>query len=201
LTQENEAAEAELAELKLESEKQVAVVQASLEEMTRLRARLDSASKALLESQNEWVNMSTELIKKMDEANSLAVQVTSYQTMAAQLAKDYQNAMEVLRIHGLPADPALFTQRPPAGIQGVVTEVRPLGNVEVSVGSDSGLVKGHQLDVVRERDGRSVYVGKIEITSTAADRASAKVMPAFRGGVVQLGDVVTYIDVDTVVAH
>ena len=201
MTAENDEAEKKLAELELKLEDQVAVVQASLDTAERLRARLDGASKALLESQNEWVAMSTELIKKMDEANSLAMQLTNTQTMAAQLAKDYKNAVEVLRIHGLKDDPALYSKQPPAGVRGNITAVRQDGNVQISIGSDSGLVKGHQLDVIRERNGIPSYIGKIEITNTTQDQASAAIMREFRQGTIQIGDVVTYIEIGAVAVH
>jgi hypothetical protein len=146
------------------------------------------------------VDKSTELSIKIDEAHSLALQLATYQSMCAQLAKDYADAMEVIRKHGLVPDPALYTRKPPAGIRGTVTEVR--GKIiEISVGSDSGLVRGHQLDVVRNRDGRSSYVGKVETTETAPDRAVAIVMPEFRRGIVQRGDEITYIEVTELTAH
>jgi len=201
LSQDNDEARDELAGLKEELAKQVAAVQASHETAERLRIQLDGQSKALLESQKEWMSMSTELIKKSDEANSLAIQLTTFQEKAAQLAKDYRDVVEVLRLHGLSPDPALYSKHPPVGIQGTVTEIRPGGTIEISIGADSGLVKGHQLDIVRNLEGRSVYIGKIEVVSTAADRAVARVMPEFRKGVVRRGDDVTYIEVNELVAH
>ena len=158
-------------------------------------------NKTLFDAQNDWVIMSTQLIKKGDEAHSLALQLATYQSICAQLAKDYADAMEVLRIHGQTPDPALYTRKPPAGIHGFVTEVRPRGIVEISVGTDSGLVKGHQLDVVRNRDGRSSYIGKIEIAETMPDRAVANVMPEFRRGTVQRDDEIIYIEVNELTAH
>ena len=191
----------EIADLQENLLKQTLAVQSAHETAERLRIRLDGANKALTDSQNDWVDMSTQLIKKTDEAHSLALQVTTYQSVSAQLAKDHADAIEVLRKHGLSAAPELYSHLPPAGIHGIVTEVRPKGIIEVSIGSDSGLVKGHQLDVIRDRDGRSSYVGKIEITETASDRAVAKVMPEFRRGVVQRGDEITYIEVNELTAH
>jgi len=186
-------------EMKLKA--QVAAVQTAADMAEALRTRLDGTSKALLDAQKDWNEMSTQLSKKVDEAHDLAIQVASYQSTGAQLAKDYRDVVEVLRKHGLSADPELYSKQPPAGVQGMVTEVRPGGIVEISIGSDSGIVKGHQLDIVRDRGNRSSYIGKIEITQTAADCAVAKVMPEFRRGVVQREDAVTYIDVNTIATH
>jgi len=201
LTQDIELARNEEAQLREERDLAKTIAESSLIEVQALRVRFDGASQALSESTQQWMEMSTELTKKMDESHGLGIQLANYQAIAAQLAKDYRDAMEVLRKHGLSADPALYTQLPPAGIHGAVTEVRQGGNVEISIGQDSGLVRGHQLDVVRSRDGRSIYVGKIEIMNTAPDRSAARVMPEFRRGVVQPGDEVMYIDVQTLIAH
>jgi len=201
LTEENDAAKVKLAELEQERVQAVAAVQTSQETAERLRLRLDGVSKALLDSQNDWVSMSTELVKMTDEAHGLAIDLANYQSTAVRLAEDYQKAMEVLRIHGLVPEPTVYSTQPPAGIRGVVTEIRPGGNVELSIGSDSGLVKGHQLDVICNREGRSSYVGKIEVTHSVADRAVARVMPEFRRGSVQTGDEVMYIEVNELVAH
>lgn len=202
LVQENRDAQDTLVGLKTQLDDQIAVVGRVSEETQQLRSRLEKANESLLAAQYDWVTMSTELVRKMDEAHSLAIQVVNYQSVGAQLAKDYRDAVDVLRSLGITtADMALLASQPPAGIRGTVTEVRPGGVVEISIGQDSGIVKGHQLDIVRHREGRSSYIGKIEITNVVADRAVARVMPEFRKGVVQRDDEVTYIDVNEVVAH
>ena len=201
LSQDNDVKELELAGLKEELTQQVATVERVVGMSETLRGRLDGTSKELLAAQRDWAEKTTELTKKTEEAHSLAVLLASYQTTSAQLAQDYRDVVEVLRIHGLSADPELYSRQPPSGIHGIVTEVRPIGTVEISIGSDSGLVRGHQLDVIRNREGRSTYVGKIEIVQTAADRAVAKVLPDFRRGVIRQDDEVTYIDLNTVVVH
>ena len=193
-TQDIQDSEVKLSELKQELRVAVAAVQASHETAQTLRERLDGLSKAVHEAQNQWAEMYTDLIKEMDKSHGLSIQVANYQETAAKLADDYRKIMEVVRMHGLSPDPALYPTLPPSGILGSVTEVRLRGMVGISIGSDSGLVKGHQLDVFRNREGRSAYIGKIEIIDTAADRAVARVMPEFRKGVVQLGDEVTYLE-------
>ena len=201
LANNNEEVKVEIVKLRAELAEQVAAVRDAHDAKEKLQARLDGASKAYFDAQNDWVDMSTQLTKKIDESHSLALQIADYQVTCAQLAKDYANVMEVLRIHNLLDDPAQYSRKPPGNIRGVISEVRPRGVVEISVGSDSGLSKGHQLDVVRNRDGRSSYIGKIEITQTAPDRAVANVMPEFRRGVVQRDDEIMYIEVNELTAH
>ena len=201
LTDDNTQAQKNITELNVQLAERIKTAELSLNELNALRTRLDGISKALFDSQNEWVDMSTQLTKKIDEAHGLALQLATYQSVCAQLAEDYKKAVEVLRKHGLSPDPELYASRPPAGIHGTVTEVRPRGIVELSIGSDSGLVKGHQLDVVRNRGGSSSYIGKVEITETAPDRAVARFMPEFSRGIVQRDDEVTYIEVNEITAR
>ena len=201
LERDNDEARIQLTDLEAKRTTEVAATQAALAEAEAFRTQLDETSKRLYEAQSGWLSMSTELGKKVDEAHSLAIQLDSFRSTSTQLAKDYRDAVEVLRIFNKQPNPALYAKHPPAGVQGVVTEVRDRGVVEISIGSDSGLSKGHQLDIVRNREGRSSYVGKIEITNTAADRAAAQVMPEFRRGVVQRGDEVMYIEVNELVAQ
>ena len=199
LTRDNETAELEVTRLRLEEAGKRAEVEAALEALEHARIRLAGESEALHLAHTEWVEMSTNLVREKDRAHSLAIQVANLQSTAARLADDYRKAIEVLRLFGLQPDPALYPRTPPAEIRGVVTETRPGGWIEISVGTDSGLARGHQLDVVRNRDGRSVLVGKIEITDPIADRATARVMPEFNLGVVQRGDEVMYIAVSGMV--
>ena len=201
LTQENEEAKREVARLmEEEAEKRAQVATANLN-IQLLREQLEGVTGALRDAQIEWMEMSTELVRQMDEAHGLAIQLTNYRTTASNLAEEFRSAMEVLRLFGLQPDPALYPAMPPAGVRGVITEVRqPGGWVEISIGTDSGLARGHQLDVVRTIDGRTVLVGKIEVVDPIADRASARIIPEFRLGVVQRGDEVKYIQVSGMIA-
>jgi hypothetical protein len=56
--------------------------------------------------------------------------------------------------------------------------------LEISIGSDDGLRKGHKLEVYR---GRS-YLGRIEIREVAPDRAVAVILKDYRKGPIKKGD-------------
>ncbi|MDR0521958.1 MAG: hypothetical protein LBH00_08935 [Planctomycetaceae bacterium] len=200
LLKENTELVAENAELQKNLQNEVAATAAAHETLGRLRDRLDGASAALFKAQQQWSAMASELVQTIDQVHSYALQVTTYQSVSAQLAKDYRNVVEVLKKHNLKPEPSIYSGQPPAGICGIITVVRPKGMVEISVGSDSGIAKGHQLDVVRNREGRSAYVGKVEVIETAPDKAVAKVLADYRRGTVQVADEVQYIDVNEIAA-
>lgn len=74
-------------------------------------------------------------------------------------------------------------------VDGVVLVVRK-DLVEISIGSDDGLRKGHRLDVYRE----STYLGRVAVRRTAPDRAVAEIIPAFHKGQIRKGDVVRTVN-------
>jgi Ca-activated chloride channel family protein len=74
-----------------------------------------------------------------------------------------------------------------SGLQGVVLAATP-DNVEISIGSDDGVLVGHQLEVYRTAGGSNTYLGKIEVIKTSPDQAVCKVLPQFRKGVIEASD-------------
>jgi hypothetical protein len=194
ITKENKQYKEELTQLNEEKEQGIASVKLSHESMQSLRAEVDGLRKDLRKAQEDWAKLNTDLVSKTDEAHNLALQLTNYRSVGEKLLQDYRDAVDVLKKHGLQPRPELYTGIPPKGIQGTVTEVRPKGWLEISIGEDSGLIRGHELDVVRNIDGRSSYIGKIKVERTEADRAVATILPEFRRGTVQRGDSVEFIN-------
>jgi hypothetical protein len=88
---------------------------------------------------------------------------------------------------------------PPPPVEGLVQEVRKDQTnrtkwVHVSVGSDDGLVVGHEMDVYRTADqnnGRAKYLGRIRIWSVEPDEAVGLVIEAAKTGIIEVGDNVT----------
>ena len=60
--------------------------------------------------------------------------------------------------------------------------------MEISIGADDGLLKGHKMEVVRMGGGASVYVGRIEVMRTTPDRAVCRVIPDMLKSPIQRGD-------------
>lgn len=89
---------------------------------------------------------------------------------------------DVLRRHNLtefePAEAAVLQ------IDGVVTAVGERDLIEISLGSDEGLKRGHTLEVFRG----NTYLGRVLIRETWPDRAVAQIIPEFRKGIIRKGD-------------
>ncbi|HAH47344.1 hypothetical protein [Gimesia sp.] len=97
-----------------------------------------------------------------------------------------------------PQDPAIAgMQSPPPAVEGLIINTKKDKRngtrfVEVSLGSDDGLSKGHQLFVYRfgtEANGnRPKYLGKIELVYVDPDKAVGTVIDAAKNGVIEKGD-------------
>jgi septal ring factor EnvC (AmiA/AmiB activator) len=99
----------------------------------------------------------------------------------------------LLRQNGLSDDIAQIKgiQSPPP-VQGEVSRVDPTNRrVEMTIGSDDGLVKGHELFIFRTSP-RAEYVGKILIVSVDPDQAVGKVIGnTYQGKKIKEGDIVS----------
>jgi len=80
----------------------------------------------------------------------------------------------------------------PPPVQGEVTRVDPSNrSIEMSIGSDDGLVAGHELYVFRTSP-RPEYVGKISVVSADPDQAVGKVVGhTYQGKKIKEGDIVS----------
>ncbi len=74
--------------------------------------------------------------------------------------------------------------RIPPPVKGEVVAVGEKNLVEISIGSDDGILSGHQLDVYR----KGAYLGKVTVLKTSPDRAVAEIIPDFKRGTIRKGD-------------
>lgn len=72
-------------------------------------------------------------------------------------------------------------------VNGQVTAIRD-GLIEVSIGADEGLQKGHTLKIFRINGSVGSYLASIEIIDTGTDRAVGRVVPGTREGIIRKGD-------------
>ena len=105
----------------------------------------------------------------------------------ADVSKDLAKARDALRYFKINENSDYRGKAPPQ-IDGVVTAAVEHGLVEVSLGSDMGLRKGHLLEVYRSSGGQSTYVGRIEVVQTGPDKSVCKIDPKFQNSNVMVGD-------------
>jgi peptidoglycan hydrolase CwlO-like protein len=146
-----------------------AALAAKQEEVLKLRAEI-------LQAQRDRDEYFKGIVKATDQMHQTANEVARLRNLNVQLTEQLATAMEVLRKFGLKSEPRLYEGMPP-DVQGLVLAAGSDGLVEISIGSDDGLLKGHRLDVYRIGGGATSYVGKIEVIRTAPERAVCKVLP------------------------
>ncbi len=123
-----------------------------------------------------------------DQVNSLANECSRLKKLSQNLVDQLTKARECLHYFKLNEGADYKAKEPPTGLQGEVTGVPRADLVEVSVGADDGLRKGHKLEVVRVGGGVVSYVGRIEVMETSPDRAVCRPDPAMLRSPIQKGD-------------
>ena len=76
-------------------------------------------------------------------------------------------------------------------VSGRVLAVAGGQTVELSIGKDDGLRKGHQLAVFRNQHGENRYMGRVEVVNLWPDRAVATILPKYLEGAIRTGDSVS----------
>ena len=196
-----ETEKAELERQRDEQQKEIAtLVQSETDAVAALQATQE-AEKAL---RDDVVALRDEIKKAQEDRDTYFDQVVTltdqlhqganeYRTLRSRvdtLAADLAKANEVLRKHGLEPEPTLYTGVPPI-VDGVVMSAGENGMVEISIGRDDGLMKGHKLEVVRQAGGVSTYLGRVEVMETAPDKSVCKILPEFLQRPIQRNDRVT----------
>ncbi len=155
-------------------------------------AKLQRAeNKALHESRDNLLVQTRNLEKQLFVAD--AAQKTMVERHNQTLSR-LAFVEEYLRRKGLDADPKEIAGKdaPPPIVEGLVLNTKKGDRdatdfVEISLGSDDGLLKGHDLFVFRT-DGETKFLGKIRIVYVTPDRAVGTVVEKARNGVIQKGD-------------
>lgn len=149
-----------------------------------------SVNKTLRDSRNELAEQVRSLEDKL-----WGIELQQKQMIARheRLLRENEDLKSYLRQQGLEYDPALLTSRSaPPSIDGRVLDARRADKsrneyVEVSLGSDDGLLEGHELFAYRD----DKYLGKIRIVYTDPDRAVGVIVEKAKNTKIERGDHVT----------
>lgn len=76
-------------------------------------------------------------------------------------------------------------------VEGLVVTEPASGQIEISLGADMGIGKGHSLEVYRTGPGGTAYVGRVVVSETKPDRAVCRIVPEFQKNPILKGDRVT----------
>lgn len=160
------------------SEKQKAL-DAKLAEITLLREQLN-------EAYTDRDKQFTDAVKTTDELNRSVAELNRLKAQHVELAEQVAKAKLVLDRNGLDINTPV-DQIPPK-VDGLVLSSNARGRVEISLGSDEGLAKGHELIVYRLSGTDSKFLGKIRVLQTWTDRSVAQVIPEYKVAPIERDD-------------
>jgi hypothetical protein len=145
------------------------------EENAQLRVLLNEAQQARDQKFDEVVRLT-------DRMNELQGMREDLEERRMQLVDQIARMKLVLDRNGL--DEFTPVVDIPPTVDGVVTAVGDKDLIEISIGSDDGLRKGHALEVFRQNS----YLGRVVVQHTEPDRAVAKILREYRKGTIKKGD-------------
>jgi hypothetical protein len=164
-----------------------AALNATQKNCTDYRAQLEKMRTDLLNAQQDRDKIWTDLVNRTDELNSAANERDEFRRQLADSAKDLASAKECLRYFDINMNSDYKNANPPK-VDGVVTGVLDSGVIEISLGSDQGIRKGHLLQLYRVNGGQSVYVGRVEVVKTDPSRSACKIDPKYQNSNVMVND-------------
>jgi hypothetical protein len=140
--------------------------------------------------------------KLEDEVRSLQLDFDAAKQKNRELLARTSILQQALEAAGISSDVNELASRnsPPPPVEGIIEEVKASKRqgaselVTVSLGSDMGLKKGHEMTVYRtglKGGQRPKFLAKIKIVNTYPDKAVGEVIEGSRNGVIQKGDNVT----------
>ncbi len=166
----------------------IATLKTTQENEGALRAEVVGLREQHRQAEEDRDKFFAEVVKLTDELHQMRNDYDMLRQRNFDLADQLTDAKRVLTKFDLEPVPAIYEDVPDR-VESVVLEVGAEGLVEIKIGSDDGLLKGHRLDAYRQ-DG-SAYLGRIEVIDTWPDRAVCKILPEFRRGLIQGGDIVS----------
>ncbi len=141
----------------------------------------ETLRKQIVEAREDRNQLYGRLVKTIDEYNRLQGMFQSLDERRQQLASDYTSAKEKLDI--LNIKPTTLIEAPPA-VNGQILAVSTSGSVEVSLGRDDGMREGFTLEVTRSGQ----YLGRLKLTTVAADKSVAQILTGHQRGFIREGD-------------
>lgn len=141
------------------------------------------------------------LVAAEDSIYNLNIERTNLISKNKSLVEEVSFLKKVVRTHNLETDPRVYAAQtdPPPVMEGLVLNAAEnkrgsVDLVEISLGSDDGLVKGHKLFVYRSglQPGEDPkYLGQIELVYVDSDQAVGMVIEKAKNGIIKKGDNVT----------
>jgi hypothetical protein len=178
------------AELEKQTRDAVAAMTATQKNATDCRQERDKMRTLLAQAQLDRDKHFGEVVRLTNELNEAVNEKELLRKREGDLAKDLAKSDEALRWYGFDKNTDYKSKDPPK-LNALVTSVHGDNLIEISLGSDAGLRKGHQLHIYRINGDKRVYVGHVEIVKTDPTVSVCKADPKNLNSNVMVNDRVT----------
>lgn len=175
--------EDELRTLQSDSRAAIKTLDTAQSEMARLKDEVEQLRVEITQTRQDRNTQVAEVRTLTDKLNQGEGTLKRLKERNEQLVSELSRASLVVEGNGLSLDDPIDKIAPK--LDGVVTAVRNNDLIEVSLGSDEGIRRGHEVDVYTSQGG---YLGRATVVETSNDRSVAKIISAFRQGVMRKGD-------------
>lgn len=191
LKRERDQLETQVQELNKTTTESVAVMERTQATLAEQYAELVKLREDKRKAEENRDGSFARVVALTDDLHQLQNEKTRLEDRQITLVADRQRMQDLLRANDVnpDTDPNAVLPR----TSGIVSATPGGGLIQVNIGSDDGLKKGHSLEVYRVGPdaATTTYLGRVEIVDTQPDKAVCKIIPEYRKGAIAMGDRVT----------
>jgi cell division protein FtsL len=192
LKEANDTLENLVSKVSQENDNSIKLLASIQKNMSDLREELLVTRSKLAIAQSELHKQFEQMVAETNTARTLAMQLATLKSTYDGLYKEWGDARYLLTQLGYgDLAPAIYDKHlldVPPRVAGTITDINSNGLLEINIGRDDGLLKGHKLHVYRDRGGVESYLGKIEIIDVKPGKSVGRIMPEFREGTILRDD-------------
>ncbi len=167
-----------------ESRRLVMALQGAEKHLGVLQTEIDGMRNDIKLTVEERNKAQKDLVDATDALQNALNEVRRLEKLQRELVAQINQLKVVLQFNHIPP---VILKTPPVGLEGEVTAVPRRDTVEISVGNDDGVRKGHKFVVTRPSTGK--YIGIIEvINADSPNRAVCRPVPGSQNDQIQKGD-------------
>ncbi len=178
--------EKQIAGIRKQAEEASAAMAATHTTLKSFRGEVQQRRDAISEAQKQRDKSFKRAVALADEVHQLETEQGRLESRFADLTTDAQRMRDLLRANEM--DPTASPDEALPTVKGLVMAIPRSGLMEVSIGADDGVRKGHRLEVYRIGEGVSKYLGRVEVVRTSPDKAVCQILPEYRKGLIREGD-------------
>jgi len=178
----------EIATITTDKANTTAAIEKLTAEIAKKTTDVDTLTKALSDAKFQSDEHYQNILSLTDQLAKLGAEVAKARNANKDLVAENAKLKTILAAHQIDVNSPIANT--PPKVDGYVKASTTDGLVEISLGSDDGLTRGHTLEVYRPgaTAGATKYLGRIEILQTKADVSVGKVIPQYRRGNIEKDD-------------